>query len=77
MNSRAHVSKFIPTAEQAAKIQQALKSHRRAQRRGRYAPRRLIERWSAEAGIEPQNPAEPNAGSASEEGEWKCGDDDS
>lgn len=68
------MSKFALTAEQAAKVQQALKPHRKAQRRGRYAPRRLVDRWSAEAGIEPPSHAEP---SASDEGDSRCIDGDS
>lgn len=43
---------FKPDARQKALIKRALKAHRAAQEKGQYAPRRLIERWNNEAGIE-------------------------
>ncbi len=46
------MAEFKPDARQQRLIEQALRSHRKAQARGQYAPERLVERWSSEVGIE-------------------------
>lgn len=55
---RAHTERdmpvFKPDEREQSLIERALRSHRRAQARARYAPKRLVEKWSAEGGIEPQ-----------------------
>ena len=48
----SEMNDFEPDARKKRLIEQALKAHRKAQAKGRYAPRRLVERWSSEAGIE-------------------------
>lgn len=42
------MSDFKPDARQKALIEPASKSHRAAQAKRKYAPRRLAERWSSE-----------------------------
>jgi hypothetical protein len=44
-----------PDERQQELIEKALRSHRKAQARGKFAPRRLVEKWSREVGIEPHN----------------------
>ena len=50
------MSGFKPDERQQKLVKKALRSHRRAQARGRYAPDRLVEKWSGETGIEPPKP---------------------
>ncbi|WP_162600864.1 hypothetical protein [Paraburkholderia sp. C35] len=45
------MEKFKPDERQRKLIEKGLKSHRKAQARGRHAPDRLIEKWSHEVGI--------------------------
>ncbi|WP_156516804.1 hypothetical protein [Paraburkholderia caribensis] len=47
---------FKPDERQQKLIEKALRTHRKAQARRRYAPDRLVEKWSNEAGIEPPKP---------------------
>jgi hypothetical protein len=42
---------FKPNRHQRALIEAALETHRHAQELGRYAPERLVEKWSSEVGI--------------------------
>lgn len=51
-SKESRVNDFKPDARQKALIERALKSHRAAQAKRKYAPRRLVERWSSEAGID-------------------------
>ena len=46
------MAEFKPDERQQELIQNALRSHRKAQARGRYAPQQLVEKWISEAGIE-------------------------
>ncbi|SDJ36506.1 hypothetical protein SAMN04487926_14533 [Paraburkholderia steynii] len=62
------MAKFKPDERQQKLIETARRSHREAQARGRFAPRRLVEKWSSEAGI-----MSPRETGSSE----RAGDDDS
>jgi hypothetical protein len=44
-------SDFKPDERQQKLIDEALKYHREAQQSGRYAPERLVRKWSSEVGI--------------------------
>lgn len=46
------MAEFKPDERQQRLIEQALRSHQKAQVRGQYAPERLVEKWSSEVGIE-------------------------
>ncbi len=46
------MTEFKPDERQQELIQKALRSHHKAQTRGRYAPQQLVEKWSSEVGIE-------------------------
>jgi hypothetical protein len=48
------MAEFRPDERQQRLIEQALRSHREAQKRGQYAPDRLVEKWSSEVVIEPE-----------------------
>jgi len=50
------MTEFKPDEREQKLVEKALRTHRKAQARGRYAPDRLVEKWSNEAGIEPPKP---------------------
>ena len=63
------MAEFEPDERQQELIQKALRSHRKAQARGRYAPQQLVEKWSREVGIEVGGvTAKPVGGSDNEHG---------
>jgi len=51
-NNDDNTSEFKPDERQQKLINEALKYHREAQQSGRYAPERLVRKWSSEVGIE-------------------------
>ncbi len=63
------MSAFKPEEHQQPLIEKALRSHRKAQARGRFAPERLVEKWSNEAGIKPPKPESGGDESADGEGD--------
>jgi hypothetical protein len=51
-NNDDNTSEFKPDERQQKLINEALKYHREAQQSGRYAPERLVRKWSSEVGID-------------------------
>lgn len=45
------MSEFNPDERQKKLIKAALQSHRKAQARGQFAPKRLVDKWSSEIGV--------------------------
>lgn len=46
-----HTTEFKPDARQQKLIDEAMKRHHEAQQSGRFAPDRLVRKWSSEVGI--------------------------
>jgi hypothetical protein len=49
---RRKMTEFTPDERQKRLIEKSLQAHRAAQKRGRFAPDRLVQKWSSEIGLE-------------------------